>query len=155
MVTVIDEDMVKECNDIIEKLEKSQLSTKIGMVQEILSRNVKLMKDIEQYQIQIDKSTSSKTGDNSEMNMEINGGSEVTEDDAAVVSGYVDSVQELNGNLSQVNNRHAHVCCIHVTLVHICFPSLYTDCKNISVHGIDPDVNSFPWTGSEFLPLDW
>ena len=111
--------MVKECNDIIEKLEKSQLSTKIGMVQEILSRNVKLMKDIEQYQIQIDKSTSSKTGDNSEMNMEINGGNEVTEDDAAVVNGYVDSVQELNGNLSQVNNRHAHVCCIHVALVHV------------------------------------
>ena len=107
--------MLKECNDIIGKLEKSMLSTKIGMVQDILVRNVQLMKDIENYQTQLDEvipttTTTVKTetgnNDNENSNMEImNNDVGKGRDDnttAILVSGYVDSVQELNGNLSQV-----------------------------------------------------
>ena len=107
--------MLKECNDIIGKLEKSMLSTKIGMVQDILVRNVQLMKDIENYQTQLDEvipttTTTVKTetgnNDNENSNMEImNTDVGKGRDDnttTILVSGYVDSVQELNGNLSQV-----------------------------------------------------
>ena len=104
----IDEDMLKECNDIIGKLEKSMLSTKIGMVQEILVRNVQLMKDIENYQAQLDEATTTtdkteEVGDNNEDNdRERVDGTIGKEGDTVLISGYVDSVQELNGNLSQV-----------------------------------------------------
>ena len=116
MTTVaIDEDMLKECNDIIGKLEKSMLSTKIGMVQEILVRNVQLMKDIENYQTQLDQATTTtdkteEVGDNNEDNdRERVDGTTGKEGDIVLISGYVDSVHELNGNLSQVRT---HKSCV-------------------------------------------
>merc|ERR1711871_1414747 len=95
---VIDEDMLKECNDIISKLEKSPLSTKIRMVQDILARNVQLMKDIEKYQTKLDEATttvqiqSGDTGENDNGGMEVDNGASGRDEDDLVVSGYVDSV---------------------------------------------------------------
>ena len=93
------------------KLDKSTLSTKMGMVQDILERNTQLMKDIEEYQREIDKETSAG---NSGLKMEVDGtGAGVAdvsetggEKKSDVVSNYVDSVQELNCNLSQVKSKH-------------------------------------------------
>ena len=68
------------------------------------------MKDIEKYQNKLDQATTAvkiEGGDSSsnDKGMEVDDGAIRREEDNILVSGYVDSVQELNGNLSQVKNN--------------------------------------------------